>query len=339
MIPNPSTQTSDLGIQILANRIKSGQTTRIVVLTGAGISTSAGIPDFRTPGTGLYDKLAPLNLPYPEAIFSISYFTHTPEPFYAIARARHPGNLKPTISHAFLALLAKKNLLHFLFTQNIDGLEEDAGVPVDKVLWTHGNWKSQHCHKCHAEYPDDLMNKAIRAGEVPYCLKTDCQGAVKPDVVFFGQSLPAEYEDRQKMVVEADLMLVMGTSLKVAPCSQLPRLVKEGVPRILINMEKAGDMGNRDQDLCILGTCDNGVRQLADALGWSDELELLWKNALDARGNFKEFEDGPTLEECIAKIASTMDDKMKISSGHKRMLEDHLSSKFAQIMAQPPTQP
>ncbi|KAJ5667840.1 uncharacterized protein N7477_006410 [Penicillium maclennaniae] len=339
MISNSPVQPSNSGIQALADRIKNGQITRVVVLAGAGISTSAGIPDFRTPGTGLYDKLAPLHLPYPEAIFSISYFAHTPEPFYAIARARHPANLKPTISHAFLALLAKKNILHYLFTQNIDGLEEDAGVPVDKVLWTHGNWKSQHCHKCHAEYPDDLMNEAIKTGEVPYCLKAECGGAVKPDVVFFGQSLPAEFEDRQKMVAEADLMLVIGTSLKVAPCSQLPRLVKEGVPRILINMEKAGDLGNRTHDLCILGTCDNGVRELADALGWRDELETLWKNAVDAKVDFKDLEGGPTLDECISKIASTMNDKMKISNGHKRMLENHLTSKFAQMMAQPPAQP
>jgi NAD-dependent histone deacetylase SIR2 len=338
MTANPSID-SNLGIQQLADRIKDAEITRIVVLTGAGISTSAGIPDFRSPGTGLYDKLAPLNLPYPEAIFHISYFTHTPEPFYAIARARHPGNLKPTISHAFLALLAKKNLLHFLFTQNIDGLEEDAGVPTDKVLWTHGNWKSQHCHKCNAEYPDDLMKKAIVSGEVPYCLKEECDGAVKPDVVFFGQSLPAEFGEREKMVMEADLMLVMGTSLKVAPCSQLPRLVKNGVPRVLINMEKAGDMGSRDEDLCILGTCDDGVRQLADALGWRDELERLWKGVVDAKKDFKEFEDGPSLDECIARIASTMKDKMKVSDGHRRMLENHLSSKFTQLMAKRPAQP
>ncbi|KAJ5594623.1 Sirtuin family [Penicillium hispanicum] len=326
-------------IQRIASRIKSGQATRIVVLTGAGISTSAGIPDFRSPNTGLYDRLAPLNLPYPEAIFHISYFSHTPEPFYAIARARHPGNLKPTISHAFLALLAKKKLLHFLFTQNIDGLEQDAGVPADKVLWAHGNWKSQHCYKCKTEYPDDLMKKAIREAQVPYCLKEGCGGAVKPNVVFFGQSLPAEFDEREKLVPEADLMLIMGTSLRVAPCSRLPGLVSAGVPRVLINMEKAGDVGNRTEDACILETCDDGVRRLADELGWRGELEALWKEAVDAKKDDVEFESGPTLDECIEKMASQMRDKMKVSAGHKRMLEDHLSSKFAQLMARPPSGP
>ncbi|CAI7641047.1 unnamed protein product [Penicillium palitans] len=310
-------------IQSIVDRVKAGKVTRIVVLTGAGISTGAGIPDFRSPNTGLYDKLAPLRLPYPEAIFHINYFSHTPEPFYAIARARHPGNLKPTVTHAFLALLAKKNLLHFLFTQNIDGLEQDAGVPRDKVLWAHGNWKSQHCYKCNSPYPDDLMNKAILAGEVPYCLESGCGGAVKPDVVFFGQALPAEFDEKEKEVLEADLMLVMGT-------------IKEGIPRVLINNEKAGDMGNRDEDVCILGSCDDGVRQLADALGWGEDLDSLWKEAATAKKDEEVFEGGPSLDECIEKLASSMKDKMKVSDGHKRMLENHLNNKFGQMIAKGP---
>lgn len=329
---------SRVNIQTIADRITNGQITRIVVLIGAGVSTAAGVPDFRTPNTGLYDKLAPLKLPYPEAIFHISYFSHTPEPFYAIAKARHPGTLKSTISHAFLALLAKKDLLHFLFTQNIDGLEESAGVPTDKILWAHGNWKSQHCWKCKAHYPDHLMRNAIRSGDVPYCLKPECDGAVKPDVVFFGQSLPAEYVVKEKLVAEADLMLVMGTSLKVAPCSQLPRLAKDGVPRVLVNMEKSGDFGTRDEDLCILGTCDDGVRQLADALGWRDELEDLW-NGIEVKRDGLVLDDGPSLDECIERIASQMDAKQQISAGHKRMLENHLGDKFAEIMARKSSRP
>lgn len=338
---NPQATTpadAKIDLPFIASRIKSGQITRIVVLTGAGISTAAGIPDFRSPKSGLYDKLAPLNLPFPEAIFHISYFSHTPEPFYAIARARHPGNLKPTIAHAFLALLAKKNVLHFAFTQNIDGLEQDAGVPADKMLWAHGNWKSQHCWKCKAEYPDDLMKKAIREGEVPYCLKSECGGAVKPDVVFFGQSLSLEFDEKEKLVPEADLMLVMGTSLKVAPCSRLPRLVKEGTPRILINMERAGDFGNRSEDVCILGSCNDGVRKFADELGWREELEALWKSTVEAKKDDEELEGGPSLDECIAKVASQINTPMKISEGHKRMLESHLSDKFAQMMAKSASQ-
>ncbi|KAJ5219692.1 hypothetical protein N7468_008896 [Penicillium chermesinum] len=327
-----STDKQSTDLKTIAARIKSGSITRIVALTGAGISTAAGIPDFRSPTSGLYAKLAPLRLPYPEAIFTISYFTHTPEPFYALARARHPGNLKPTLSHAFLALLAKKGLLQFCFTQNIDGLECDAGVPSEKTLWCHGNWKNQHCHKCHAEYPDELMKKAVRDGEVPYCLDEGCKGAVKPDVVFFGQPLPAEYEEKEKLVADADLMLVMGTSLKVAPVSQLPRKVREGVPRILINRERSGDLGNRPDDVCILGACDDGVKELAEELGWTEELEEFWKTVVEAKEDDPALEGGPSLDECIQKIAGHMNEKSKISNGHKRMLEDHLSSKFANLL-------
>ncbi|KAJ5376143.1 Sirtuin family [Penicillium cosmopolitanum] len=338
--PIPTTAKPKNTIQSIADRIKTNQITRIIVLTGAGISTSAGIPDFRTPKTGLYDRLAPLKLPSPESIFHISYFSHSPEPFYAIAQARHPTTLKPTLSHAFLALLAKKNLLHFLFTQNIDGLEEDAGVPAEKILWTHGNWKDQHCSKCKSAYPDNMMRKAIRAGDVPYCLAPKCDGAIKPDVVFFGESLPEEFDEKVKLIPEADLMIVMGTSLRVAPCSGIQRMMGPGVPRVLINMERCGDMGSQDGDVCILGDCDEGVSEFAEALGWGDELKALWEEVVAVKeakakidGNGGEDEDGPDLDACIAKMAAQMDERLGISKGHKKMLESHLSDKFARMMA------
>ncbi|EAW12410.1 SIR2 family NAD-dependent protein deacylase [Aspergillus clavatus NRRL 1] len=320
-------------IEKIATLIKSGQIRRIVVLVGAGISTAAGIPDFRSPETGIYDRLKPLGLPYPEAIFHINYFRHTPEPFYAIARARHPRTLKPTITHAFLALLAKKNLLHFLFTQNIDGLERDTGVPENKILNAHGSWRTQHCWKCKTSYPDDLMKEAIAKGVVPYCQVPDCGGPIKPDVVFFGQSLPAEFEDEEKKVPEADLMIVMGTSLKVAPCSRLPGQVREGVPRVLINREKAGDVGVRPNDLCILGDCDDGVRKLADILGWTEEMEDVWEDAVAAKeATQDDWGEEESLDELIDKYAKTLKDSRKVSEGHKRMLEEHLGQKFADVL-------
>ncbi|KNG88998.1 SIR2 family histone deacetylase [Aspergillus nomiae NRRL 13137] len=316
----------------IANLIRSEKIARIIVLAGAGISTAAGVPDFRSPGTGLYDKLAPLKLPYPEAIFHINYFRHTPEPFYALARARNPKNLKPTVSHAFLALLAKKNLLDFVFTQNIDGLEIDAGVPAEKVLSCHGNWKSQRCHKCKTPYPDGLMAEAIETGQVPYCQVPDCGGAVKPDVVFFGEPLPAAFEVEEKRVSDAELMLVMGTSLKVAPCSRLPRLVKEGTPRLLVNMTQVGDFGTRQSDVCILGSCDDGVRRLADSLGWREELESLWTHAVAGKQAEVNTDNVKTLDECIEELAERMKAAGKISDGHKRMLEKHLEEKFANLL-------
>ena len=322
----------DQALQSLAEGIKSGQLKRIVVLTGAGISTAAGIPDFRSPGTGLYDKLAPLKLPHPESIFSIAYFRHTPEPFYAIAKAHHPANLKPTITHAFLALLTRKGYLHFLFTQNIDGLESDAGVPDEKMIATHGSWKDQHCIQCKAAYPTELMKKAVQEGEVPYCVVDGCGGVVKPDVVFFGEELPDAFFQKQHVVEEADLVLFMGTSLKVAPCSQIPWKIWPGIPRVLINLEQSGGIGGRQEDVCILGTCDDGVRKFATVLGWEAELESIWNEALGTKSGEAQLGEGASLDECIEKFVSQMDANSQIQPGHKRMLENHLSGKLAEIM-------
>lgn len=324
-------------IETIANLINTNQATRITLLVGAGISTSAGIPDFRSPDTGLYTKLQKLNLPYPEAIFNLTYFRHTPEPFYAIARGRHPRNLKPTVSHAFLALLDRKGLLDVVFTQNIDGLEKRVGVSDEKVVAVHGSWASQRCVECKVKFADEKMKEAIQTGEVPYCEVEGCGGVVKPDIVMFGESLDVKFEDQERKVGNGDMMIVMGTSLTVHPCSSLPRVVKQGVPRVLVNREKVGDIGNRDEDVCILGGCDGGVRKLADALGWREELETLWKEVVaEKETEIDGFGDEERIDDLIEKYASKMQQSRGISDGHKHMLEEHLGAKFAGVLKPQP---
>ncbi|KAL4924792.1 SIR2 family NAD-dependent protein deacylase [Aspergillus undulatus] len=338
MTTQPPTQQKPATLDKICNAIITGKIRKITCLTGAGLSTSAGIPDFRSPSTGLYAKLAPLDLPYPEAIFHISYFKHTPEPFYAIARARHPRNLKPTVGHAFLALLERKGVLQFVFTQNIDGLEGDAGVSKGKMLHVHGNWKSQRCWKCRTLYGDAEMKSAIERGEVPYCPVEGCNGVVKPDIVMFGESLPKAFEEKEKeMVPTTDLMLVIGTSLKVAPASLLPRAVGRDVPRVLVNNEVVGDFGSRENDVCLVESCDEGVRGFARRLGWEGELDEIWKEAVERKERMLEVEGwdegGPSLDECIAKAKERMNMRVGVSEGHRRMLEGHLGEKMAGIMA------
>ncbi|KAH8897228.1 NAD-dependent deacetylase sirtuin-2 [Thozetella sp. PMI_491] len=274
----PAETLNERTLAAVADYIKSGKVSRVVVMTGAGISTAAGIPDFRSPGTGLYANLARLNLPYAEAVFDISYFRERPEPFYVLAKELYPGHFHPTISHSFIALLAEKGLLLHLFTQNIDCLERRAGVPGDKITEAHGSFATQHCIDCAAAFPGDLIREHVQRSEVPKCIQ--CGGLVKPDIVFFGEPLPLAFQESVHYPSMADLVLILGTSLAVQPFASLPALVSEKVPRVLFNMERVGGLGSRPDDVLELGDCDSGVRRLADHLGWRDELEAMWRKVV-----------------------------------------------------------
>lgn len=297
----PPSTLSERSLEAVAEFVKSGQCRRILVMTGAGISTAAGsessptlnpffpehsitnpvkitVPDFRSPNTGLYANLSRLNLPYAEAVFDISYFRENPEPFYVLARELYPGKFHPTVSHAFIALLAAKGLLFHLFTQNIDCLERGAGVPDDLIVEAHGSFATQRCIECGEAFPDAEMRAHVAEGRVPRCAA--CGGLVKPDIVFFGEALPPAFRARQHYPAMADLVLILGTSLTVHPFASLPESVRAEVPRVLFNLERVGGIGSRADDVVVLGDCDEGVRKLADALGWEDELEEEWRRVV-----------------------------------------------------------
>jgi len=132
-------------------KIKAKDYKRVVVLTGAGLSVAAGIPDFRSPGTGLYSKLQTYNLPYPEAIFEIKYFKNNPKPFLTLCKELFTAEPKPTLGHKFIKKLNDEGLLHMNLTQNIDDLETKAGLPLDKLIQAHGHARSAHCISCGKE--------------------------------------------------------------------------------------------------------------------------------------------------------------------------------------------
>lgn len=298
----------------VADYIKSGKAQRILVMTGAGISTAAGIPDFRSPGTGLYANLARLNLPHAEAVFDISYFRQNPNPFYVLAQELYPGKFHPTVSHAFIALLADKGLLQMLFTQNIDCLERRAGVPGDKVVEAHGSFATQRCIDCKEEYPDVEMREHIEKAQVPRC-KT-CNGLVKPDIVFFGEALPKAFSNNSYQTSITDLVLIIGTSLSVYPFASLPEMVPLDRPRVLFNMERVGDIGSRSDDVLVLGECDKGIRKLADALGWREELEDLWEGIVGpkevARQRAASEKHDGEIEDEVAKLAAGVETTLKL---------------------------
>merc|ERR1712179_357202 len=187
-----------------------------ITMAGAGISTSAGIPDFRSPGTGLYDNLQKYDLPNPMAIFDISFFWKNPKPFFLLAKELYPGMFEPTASHYFIKLLEEKSLLLRHFTQNIDTLERVAGISDEKLVEAHGAFHTGHCIKCRKEYSQEWLKEIIFKDEIPDCEK-------------------------------CDLLIILGASLVVQPFASLIDRVNKDCPRLLINMEKAGVASRLDQ--------------------------------------------------------------------------------------------
>jgi len=277
---NPPKILEAKDLAAVANYIKSGKCKNVFVMAGAGISTAAGIPDFRSPDTGIYSNLAKLGLPNPEAVFDIEYFRVNPKPFYELARELAPGKFKPTLTHSFIRLLHEKGFLHTCFTQNIDTLERRAGIPPEKLIEAHGSFATQRCIDCREPYPDDDMADAIQFGVVPVCLDPSCGGLVKPDIVFFGEAMPSNFHNAIPSLQTARdaLAIVLGTSLMVRPFALLPVLVpEETCPRLLVNLDHVGDFGNRTDDVIVLAKCDEGVLMLCRELGWEKELMQLWK--------------------------------------------------------------
>lgn len=265
----------DEDIKRVAAWIKESK--NIVILSGAGVSCSAGIPDFRTPGTGLYDNLQKYNLPFPEAVFDVDFYRRKPLPFLSLAKEIWPGlKHSPTLTHSFAATLAKKNQLLRNYTQNIDGLENLATTPEKQIVECHGHFRSAACIKCHKPMDGEKCKSIIlETDDVPKCEKPKCKGYVKPDIVFFGEGLPHRFHTLLTQDVEkVDLLIVMGTSLQVAPVSLIPSYVK--CRRVLINRDEVGDFFGED-DAVLLGDCDDMVMQLAQELGWEDEIRALNK--------------------------------------------------------------
>ena len=279
----------------LVEYILSGACKKIIVMTGAGVSVAAGIPDFRTPGTGLYSNLQKYNLPSPEAIFEINYFRTNPKPFYTLAKELYPGQFDGTRCHYFIRLLHEKGLLLRNYTQNIDTLELSAAIPEDKLVFAHGSFATASCTACKAAHTRDWVKEEVFADRVPKC-QTCSTGTVKPDIVFFGEDLPDRFFELAKRdFPEADLLIVMGTSLTVYPFAGLISKVNLNTPRILINRDPVGaatpmmlmrghlgfDFGGNmnKRDVPLLGDCQATVDSLVSALGWEDDFKALLESS------------------------------------------------------------
>ncbi|XP_032495148.1 NAD-dependent protein deacetylase sirtuin-3, mitochondrial isoform X3 [Phocoena sinus] len=262
-------------LQDIAELIKTRACQRVVVMVGAGISTPSGVPDFRSPGTGYYSNLQQYKIPYPEAIFELSFFFRDPTPFFTFAKELYPGNYRPNATHYFLRLLHDKGLLLRLYTQNIDGLERASGIPASKLVEAHGSFASATCTVCRRPFPGEDFWADVMVDTVPRC--PVCTGVVKPDIVFFGEMLPHRFLLHLADFPTADLLLILGTSLEVEPFASLSEAVRSSVPRLLVNRDLVGSLARhpRGRDVVQLGDVVHGVKRLVELLGWTEEMRDL----------------------------------------------------------------
>ncbi len=199
----------------------------VVVMTGAGISTPSGIPDFRSPNSGLWDDVDPLS------VASIFAFRQNPQQFFNWIRPLAPlfMEAEPNPAHVALAELQSSGKISRVITQNIDDLHARAGS--QNVIELHGHLREATCIRCyHVEDAHPLFEQFLADGKIP---KHECGGVFKPNVILFGEQLPMkEFVAAQMALREVDLMLVVGSSLEVAPASDLPDLALENGAKLAI---------------------------------------------------------------------------------------------------------
>ncbi|MDY6876489.1 MAG: NAD-dependent deacylase [Chloroflexota bacterium] len=199
-----------------------------VALTGAGVSTSSGIPDFRSPGTGLWEHADPMQ------VSSIHAFRSHPEVFYTWIRPLVMTLLtaEPNAAHRALAELEIGGWLKAIITQNIDGLHQRAGSRV--VLELHGHLREATCISCYRVLPiEGLLDGFLASGDLPCC--PVCGGVIKPTVVLYGEQLPIQVVNAaMEHIRQADLLVVAGSLLETIPASRLPLLVREHAGRLIV---------------------------------------------------------------------------------------------------------
>ncbi|KAF2667729.1 SIR2-domain-containing protein [Microthyrium microscopicum] len=279
----------------------------ILVITGAGISTSLGIPDFRSKHTGFWSKLHEQGFTDPESLFTLEEFDANPQAFYNLAAELLPPSKKWTPTHQFIRTLQDQGKLLRNYTQNIDGVEETAGILPSKTLHCHGSWNTASCRKCRATVPGSTIFPYLERREIAYCQSCPLPapggapgmkrkrssnsthksrkdhsfddsdsdvdddipspGVMKPDITFFGESLPDTFYDNLNTHDRAavDLVIVLGTSMTVAPVADIPAHLPRDVPHVYVSREACKHI---EFDVSLLGECDTVVQELCRRVGW-----------------------------------------------------------------------
>ena len=203
---------------------------RAVVLTGAGISTPSGIPDFRSEGSGLWSRQEPME------VASLNTFRTVPERFFQWFQplAGQIFHAQPNAAHQALAEFERAGHVSMVITQNIDALHQKAGSK--KVVEMHGTLRTLSCTNCFKKFDSSpFLGPYIETGIIPKCL--NCNGILKPDVILFGEQLPqSAWFEAQRAARQCDLMIVAGSSLEVLPVARLPmQALDRGAHLIIIN--------------------------------------------------------------------------------------------------------
>ncbi|KAJ9606583.1 NAD-dependent histone deacetylase sir2 [Cladophialophora chaetospira] len=302
----------------------------IIVLTGAGISTSLGVPDFRS-ANGVYQLLEDSPYDDPQEVFHIDNFKTDPQEFFKQAAKVFPTmqGLVPTdggavpvvpkfsLTHAFIAMLQAKDKLLTNYTQNIDSLEVAAGVSSSKLIQCHGTLATASCMSCGKRVSARKYMPVVQANNVPYCKcsqddggpkpkhnrsrgrsgkkkrkrdeyedtdsddtssKADFpKGLIKPDMTFFGEGIAESYAPRLKLdKAKVDLLVIVGTSMQVAPVNDMQLKIPPTVPQIWISKDRCQREGVK-VDIELRGECDLVFEEIARRAGWEDALsEQLW---------------------------------------------------------------
>lgn len=236
-----------------------GESECTVALTGAGVSVPSGIPDFRTPETGLWASVDPMEVAH------IDVFERDPARFWSYYRPRFHslGDKRPNAAHEVLAELERRGLLAGVITQNIDRLHRAAGS--ENVVEVHGSIETSSCRRCDVCFGIAAVDALFNSDGVAEC--DACGGPVKPDVVLFGELLPeAAMRRAQELAARAELMLCVGTSLAVHPVAGLPEITLSCGGRVAI-VTKSATPYDGDAVLKLDGEVDEELRATLAVLG------------------------------------------------------------------------
>lgn len=234
------------------------QSRYMVALTGAGHSTASGIPDFRSPDSGLWERADPM------VVASVWSFRQDPKTFYQWIRplVRTMLDAQPNPAHLALAELESRGILKAVITQNIDNLHQRAGS--QRVLELHGHMREATCVRCYKVIPIEPLIEPMLDGQVPRC---ECGGVLKPNVILFGEQLPVRvFNQARAEAKRCDLFLVAGSSLEVIPAADLPSLaLNSGAKGLIVNYQSTDF--DRHAQVVIHGDVTEILPRIVAALG------------------------------------------------------------------------